>query len=189
MINDDSKFIFVHIDKTAGSSITALLNNGKEETKYKHQKSCEMINQENKNYFKFCFVRNPYERAVSKYFHDLKISNPNKPGSVKNCNNFNEWILKHNYRINKGLPTQYSYVYDNCGNILLDYIGRFENLENDFKYIKEKLSIKKVLGHRNKNTIERDSDYMKYYTSESIKIVNKVYEKDFKYFNYEMKNV
>ena len=85
------------------------------------------------------------------------------------------------------LPTQYSYVYDNYGNNLLDYIGRFENLENDFKFIKDKLSIEQDLGHRNKNTLEKDSNYMKYYTSESIKIVNKVYQNDFKYFNYEMK--
>ena len=189
MINDDHRFIFVHIDKTAGSSITALLNNGKEKTEHQHKTINQMINRENKDYFKFCFVRNPYDRLLSKYYYDLRISNIHKPGSVKNCNNFNEWVLKHSFRINMVLPTQYSYVYDNYGNNLLDYIGRFENLENDFKFIKDKLSIEQDLGHRNKNTLEKDSNYMKYYTSESIKIVNKVYENDFKYFNYDMFNL
>ena len=71
MISDEYKAIFTHIDKTGGSSITSMLNNGgREETKYKHRILSEMINDDNKNYFKFAFVRNPYERVLSKYYHD-----------------------------------------------------------------------------------------------------------------------
>ena len=77
-------------------------------------------------------------------------------------------------------------VCDKQGNILADYIGRFENLEKDFKYIKEKLSLKGTLEHVNKNPLERNKNYLDYYEQESIELVNYVYKDDFEIFGYEM---
>ena len=77
-------------------------------------------------------------------------------------------------------------VCDKQGNILADYIGRFENLEKDFKYIKEKLSLKGTLEHVNKNPLERKKNYLDYYEQESIELVNLVYKDDFEIFGYEM---
>ena len=74
MISDEYKALFTHIDKTGGSSITCMLNNGgKEETNHKHKPMVNMINSSNKDYFKFAFVRNPYERILSKYYQHTAI--------------------------------------------------------------------------------------------------------------------
>ena len=188
MISDEYKVVFAHIDKTGGSSITSMLNNGgREETKYKHKTLLQMVNNDNKDYYKFAFVRNPYERVLSKYYHDVKIARPDKPGSTRDCNNFNDWIIKHQRDLGKFLRTQYSYVYDKSGNIMADFIGRFENLENDVEIIKEKLGLKANLEHKNKNPIKKDIDWLSEYTKQGIEIVNRIYLCDFKSFCYEIK--
>lgn len=190
MISDEYNAIFTHIDKTGGSSITSMLNNGgAQETKYKHRILSEMINDNNKDYFKFAFVRNPYERVLSKYYHDVKIARPEKPGSTRDCSNFNDWIIKHKRGLCKFLRTQYSYLYDKSGNNLTDFTGKFENFETDVLYIRKKLGLKAPLEHKNQNPIKKDIDCMSEYTPEGIKIVNSIYFSDFQHFNYEMESV
>ena len=86
------------------------------------------------------------------------------------------------------MRTQYSYIYDNNGNILADFIGKFENFENDVQIIKEKLGLKGTLEHKNKNPIKKDIDWVSEYTKQGIQIVNRIYLCDFEAFNYEMKD-
>jgi hypothetical protein len=69
MINNEYKFIFMHITKTGGSSIEKLFNY----EGIKHQRPIELINILGQttwdSYFKFTFVRNPWDRTVSEYFY------------------------------------------------------------------------------------------------------------------------
>ena len=80
-----------------------------------------------------------------------------------------------------------------CGSIvhldlnIIDFIGKFENFENDVQIIKEKLGLKGKLEHKNKNPIKKDIDWVSEYTKQGIEIVNRIYLCDFKAFDYEMK--
>ena len=72
-INFDKKFIFIHIPKTAGMAIGASVGKsnpahfeGKEIAKRLASKS---RNDSIDNYFKFTFVRNPWDRFLSLYFY------------------------------------------------------------------------------------------------------------------------
>lgn len=187
MISDEYKALFTHIDKTGGSSITSMLNNGgREETKYKHKPMADMIDSSNKDYFKFAFVRNPYERILSKYYHDVKIARPEKPGSTRNTTNFREWVNRHKNGLRKFLRPQYEYLHDKSGKLLPDFVGKFENFEKDLLYVKEKLGLKSEILHKNQNPIKKDVNTMLDYNRESLDVVNKLYSKDFKAFNYEM---
>lgn len=201
MIDHKRKFIFTHIHKTAGKSIKKILyfyaNDNYINRHMPLSNEIDTNKSELKDYFKFTFVRNPYERVISKYFYDLNLSKQKenyddgpegrgRAGSTRNCSNFNEWLLKHGRRVHKILPRMKELVCDKQGNILADYIGRFENLEKDFKYIKEKLSLKGTLEHVNKNPLERNKNYLDYYEQESIELVNYVYKDDFEIFGYEM---
>ena len=65
----------------------------------------------------------------------------------------------------------------------IDFIGRFENLEEDFHYICEKIGLSNIkLPHEN---ITRHKHYIKYYDDETRGIVAEIYVKDIKFFNYK----
>jgi len=66
----------------------------------------------------------------------------------------------------------------------IDYIGRFEDLDNSWKYICEKLNIPEIpLPHKNKS--EGSKDYREVYTEKTKAFVAEKYSDDIKLFNYE----
>jgi hypothetical protein len=110
-------------------------------------------------------IRNPFDRLVSWFFYT------NKSGSfidaVKNCSE----ILK--------LPRLTSF---NQGSESINYI-RFENLQEDFNTICDKIGIpRQKLPHKNKTNHKH---YTEYYDDETKQIVAEKYRKDIEYFGYE----
>ena len=72
---------------------------------------------------------------------------------------------------------------DKQGNMLIDFVGRFENLQNDFDYACEKIGIpKKKLPHMVKS--ENRKHYTEYYNEKTKSIIANKYAKDIEYFNY-----
>ena len=79
--HNDPKFLFVHLPKNAGSSVTKVLANyigvDREELRPQKYKFIyardipKVLNNKQDDYFIFSVVRNPWERAVS-YFHYLQ---------------------------------------------------------------------------------------------------------------------
>lgn len=145
----------------------------------------EMDNNKWKDYFKFVFVRNPYDRIVSGWNYIMETNKLNI--------DFNEYIKMKDIVTDREywhcfLPQSES-VIDENGNYFVDFVGKFENLEEDFQ------KILKIIGFDNlkhnpfikKNNRNREN-YKKYYDQESLEIVNKIYEKDFKLFGYKKFN-
>ena len=78
---------------------------------------------------------------------------------------------------------QFDWVSDDEGQLLVNSIGRFENLTNDFDEICSKIGVVGcVLPHVKKSN---RGDYRKYYDDRSIEIVRKWFEKDIDYFEYK----
>ena len=150
--------------------------------------------------FKFGFVRNPWSRILSEYryrnyfyhlsFRDFVLNKMPKPG----------W--SDNYR---HVMPQYDMLYDESGNLLVDFVGRFENLQQDFDKVCKALSISSSsLPHRNKsNKKSRDLKrslrnflYMNgenhkrrvrdFYDEESRNAVASYYKKDIEKFGYSL---
>jgi hypothetical protein len=129
-------------------------------------------------YFKFAFVRNPWCRTVSMYYYfgfDAKIS-------------FNDFVvvslpeLFRNY--NWFVKPQSEFIYFN-NKLMVDFVGKYENLQSDFNTICNTLHIEpSVLTHRNKSK-KRFNNYRDYYTSISKDLVYKLYRQDFDFFKYE----
>ncbi|MEQ8384541.1 MAG: sulfotransferase family 2 domain-containing protein [Coleofasciculus sp. A1-SPW-01] len=232
MLCHEYKFIFVHIPKTGGQSIDNVFlplvgltwetrfplllgpnsdpNKGPE--KFGHLKAyeyvaCGHITQEQfDSYFKFSFVRNPWDRIVSIYKYR---------GWPKKCS-FKEFLFK--YLIDPDfqkqqwwfMRPQYDFLFKD-NNQLVDYVGRFENLQADFDYVCSKLDIPQTpLPHINKSgtkfklsqvwrirtnirQMKNNFNYKKntfkhyteYYDSESKELIEKLYQKDIEAFNYE----
>jgi hypothetical protein len=64
----------------------------------------------------------------------------------------------------------------------LDFVGKFENLEEDFKYIKNKIGIKNELKHIGKTNRTK---YQDYYCDESIRLVEEMYKKSIAKYEYK----
>jgi len=183
MISHKHKFIFIHIPKTGGSSIEKSLDKnvphvGKKNPSYhlqntlpqnKHYNTREYIDALDKKifdeYFKFSFVRNPWSIEVSRF----------------------EWMKLHGHKFSFK-----KYIHQETCKSFLNYwldldctnfIGRFENLQEDFNIICKKIGIQpQKLSHINKNAHKH---YAEYYDNETREIVAEKYARDIEYFGYK----
>jgi len=153
-----------------------------------------------RNYFKFCFVRNPWDRIVSCYCEKIENQNFNKdtyPNAVYNClvkygvfkdnMSFDEFV----YAIKKipdneadtHFKSQYSFIAGQHGELLVDFIGKFENLEEDFKKIAKRLGFSMIKLPHKAQCYHRH--YSTYYTNETRQIIAERFKKDIEMFGYQ----
>jgi hypothetical protein len=205
MINHKHKFIFIHIPKTGGTSIEAMFDPKapSRDVQYKHWSLSDYFEQKEyiSEYFSFSFVRNPWSLTVSMYnylwhsnynFPKVSRSNP-KYKFIFNLS-FKDFILHQKFqsgtlksgdifsdKINTKNLFQLDFVTHN--NKLVDFIGKFENLQQDFDTICEKIGIaRQELPHENKTNRKH---YTEYYDNETREIVAQKYAKDIEYFGYK----
>jgi len=125
-------------------------------------------------YFKFAFVRNPYARAVSWIYYELRKSEVDF-----NKYSFKELMLKCPDWI---WASQSNWIYSDDRK-LVDFVGKFENIQEDFNVICDKIGIPhQKLPHKNKT---EHKHYTEYYDDETREIVAEKYAKDIEYFGYE----
>jgi hypothetical protein len=186
MINHSLRCIFVQVPKTGSTSIGKTINANLQKKRIRPHSDIMQIKEASKknvfdNYFKFGFVRNPWSRAVSLYHRNEGIQ-------MKNRMSFKEFIKWHNYATDTCLyPTQKKYQLDfftdSAGEILVNFIGRFENFQQDFNTACDKMGIPhQQLPHENKG---KHKHYTEYYDDETRAIVAQKYAKDIEYFGYE----
>jgi hypothetical protein len=129
---------------------------------------------ESKNYFKFSFVRNPWDRMLS--FYLFKKTNR---AFIKIADDLSlkDFILTSAGKIKFN---QYSYIDGFDEN---SFIGRFENLQEDFNIVCDKIGIpQRKLPHINKT---QHKHYTEYYDDETLEIFAEKYAKDIEYFGYK----
>jgi len=133
------------------------------------------------NMFKFTIVRNPFDRVVSA-FHYLQEHHPETISADENFVDFIKTrFSKYGVEIDRHFHHQYPNIIFN-GNIFVDYIGRFENLKDDWKTIASKIDCSQELPHINKSKHE---PYQTYYDDkECFEIVSSVYKKDIELLEY-----
>ena len=200
LVNDNHNFLFVHIQKTAGSSITDVLSKTEKTKKlvYAHSMVNTIDITKYQNYYKFCFVRNPFDRLVSWYnmLIHKKHNNDWSKYVLQNSKNFSGFLDLTDVIMEKNLSekrsvinypksisfNQLDYITDVDGNIVMDHIGRFENLVEDFDIVMKNIGINKYhLPHINKY---KHKNYREYYTDKDIEKVYAMYKRDIEYFNY-----
>ena len=135
--------------------------------------------EELKSYFKFIFVRNPFNRLISAWNDIDKPTSPDFKKFVK------EGIFDKNgnpkrlhYQIQSSLfETLEGY------SLNLDFIGKVENIKNDWEKLCNMANIPyQELGHYAKRN---HNHYTTYYDDEIVKIVSKWYKRDLELFNYK----
>lgn len=139
--------------------------------------------------FKFAFVRNPFDRLVSCYKNKL-IKEDYAPiqkgyGSLfyggMPFNEFAKNICKvPDYLSDRHFRSQTSYLYEN-NNLIVDFLGKYENISEDFKIIQEKYNLDD-LPHYNRS--QNTKDYKEFYSRDIIDLVYKRYKDDIHNFGY-----
>ena len=174
-------YLFIHINKTGGRSIETALG-----CTYEHKTARRKRKEVGANVwndkFTFAFVRNPWDRIVSQYFYRRHTEQ-----GVENLS-FEDWVrhvYAEQYPVYRSrevlfLP-QSDWVTDECGELLVDFVGRFERFEENFQYVCNQIGIEASLPHKNKSS--RDP-YPTYYTDETANIVARYFKKDIERFGY-----
>ncbi len=188
MISTEYRCIHVHIPKTAGTSIEASLGWYKQTS---DRAQCHrpitqlretLTPEEFRNYFKFAIVRNPWDRVVSWYKNVLAhAAHREKFGIAETCTLY-EFLTEH--QRNWALKPQLHWIRDSNGTIPLDYIGRFEHLQEDFARICERMGARAVrLSARLVRSADR-RPYTSFYDFETRSIVAKRYAEEIELFGY-----
>lgn len=188
------KCIYVHIPKTAGTSIlSALGQKGRGRNHFPwyiyHSASPRKFNK----YFKFAFVRNPWTRLYSAYRYlrsggnqveDLKISH-----QINEYANLEEFIInglgEGFFRNNPIFIPQSFFVIGLSGEVVVDFIGKYENLNEDFRVAAEKIGVKPALPKTNVSKQVNNKNELFLISPESKKIIYELYKQDIKYFQYD----
>ena len=167
------------------------------------KKSSKELYENYKDWYKFSFIRCPFDRLLS-FYKDKILLNPTnrinrntsklqvcqkiilkslkKPLDLKEFENitFNQVCLvlhKNVYSDSHFLPYNLGLIYEN--KIIVDFIGKLENFTNDIELINNKLNLK--LKYKKENSTF-ETNIFNYYNLKTIFTVAKVYEDDLKYF-------
>lgn len=203
MLSTNKNFLFIHVPKTAGNSISLALNDYSDDKIIEIDETLDTFEIKNDKFnttkhsslsyyksildeevynklYKFCVVRNPWEMAVSYYFspHWKKWEKYHSPEKW----DIDNFIKLLDFQI---LPLRH-YICTSDNNNLSDEMNniiRFENLENEFNEVLNELGIKNnKLMHKNKSNHD---DYRVYYTDDLKDIVYNKFKEEINFFNYE----
>jgi Sulfotransferase family len=134
-------------------------------------------------YFKFGFVRNTWDWQVSLYHFIKKMKWHHLHEEVIKCENFNNYI---NSGLFKQEPHQLNYFTNIDKEIIVDFIGKIENFEDDLNKIKKHLKIDFHVPHINTSS---HKNYQEYYNEETMLAVKNAYRQDIEMFNYKFENI
>jgi hypothetical protein len=200
MISHKYKCIFIHIQRTAGSSIEKWICDDDWwfiDKSTKHMlvsQTKELYKEYWDDYFKFSFVRNPWNRMGSMFLNTEYYNiNTNGSGIIDISKYKEKWgfpiLVENDYRFSKREDVLNEKHTENqvYGNILdeeLDFIGKFENLQQDIQFIKDKLNI---VNDFNFHLMKSDNtkNYTEYYDDKTKEEVYNLYKNDIIKYNYD----
>lgn len=131
-------------------------------------------------YFKFAFVRNPWERLVSEYEFLLRKTDHGRHEKVKRLAGFAQFI---DMQIPRRDAYQSNMLCDRGGVLLMDFVGKLEHLEADWKTVCERIQIDyQPLPRKN---VTRRRHYQDYYTDATVEKVRIHWARDIALFNYQ----
>ena len=207
-------FLFVHIAKTGGTSIRDSLWRYKWTDPYRipqylcsrisgltghkiggkfprHAKviaAKEMLPREVfERLFKFAFVRNPWDLQVSSYHH-IRRERPDVITHIDSFESFLRWKFDParppQYHADMSVELQSDYLIDLHGNNLIDFVGRYEFLHDDFEEACRRIGIACPILPHARQARDRQRDYRAYYNEATAELVAEQYRTDIERFAY-----
>ena len=137
--------------------------------------------------FKFVFVRNPWDLQVSS-FHHIRRERPHLMAHIETFDQFIRWKLDparpYQYHVDTSIELQSDYAVDLHGRLLVDFLGHYETLQDDFSEACRRIGIASPsLPHRRQAT-DRTKDYRSYYSDDLAELVARHFEPDIRLLGY-----
>ncbi|MCJ7499998.1 sulfotransferase family protein [bacterium] len=136
--------------------------------------------------FKFAFVRNPWDLQVSSWHH-LRRERPHLVENIPDFPSFIRWKLDpdrpYQYHIDTSIERQTDYLKDLDGTILVDFIGKYENLQGDYEEACRHIGIPAPPLPHKRQAKDRE-DYRNYYDADLAELVSNYFQKDIQAFAY-----
>jgi len=182
MISDRLKCIFVEVPKTGSSSIRAIVGQPAKPHLNIWQILSAVEPDKFTSYFKFGFVRNPWDRAVSLYERNEGLCLKGKMSFEQ----FIDWMKFASSTCIHPVPHrhQLDWFVNPHGDVIVDFIGRYENLASDWDRIAARLGIGGTALPRINVNPHRSRDYTAYYSERTRRIVAERFAVDVEYFGY-----
>ena len=154
------------------------------------------------DYFSFAFVRNPWDRLHT-YCHGLYLKQWPGRTNRKHFSKYLNKLIKKKLDVNEIVKTKpdarigYFCFFNfqqiqfltsdsstNSDKISVDFIGRFENIQQDFRNAMDRFNLdgcklKNIIGKR-----KSKRHYSQDYTQESVDMIAKQFKEDIEYFKY-----
>ena len=92
----------------------------------------------------------------------------------------------YQYHIDTSLSLQSDYLVDLHGNQLVDFVGKYEQLHDDFAAVCDKLALKNIVLPHKRHAKDREADYRSYYDDTSTELVAKHFQKDIDLLGYQV---
>ena len=205
LISDDKQFIFIHVPKCGGTSMEAALapyalglprskwysllrafGLPRDYRRFKFGKHAPLRQVERKlppaayaSYFKFAFVRNPWDRLVSEYNRTLNEGDRRRHRRVRRMRGFMEYL---HWQAPRPGSHQYQQLLNASGSVGVDFVGRFETLAADFDHVRERIAVDCELPHLKGF---HHPHYREYYDAEAREFVRRHWMQDIEAFGYE----
>jgi len=136
-----------------------------------------------RDYFKFCFVRNPYDRVVSDFVWRIAKTNQRE----LDFGAFLEAMSRRDFD-NPAIPRHFDtwpiYTIDN--RIAVDFVGRFERLGADLAEVFARIGLPApALSHaKNMGRLREHRDYRAYYGRRERTLVERLFAREIEAFDY-----
>jgi hypothetical protein len=205
-LNSAKQILFIHIPKCAGVSLFNALEKQANVLRVgPHAKAvnifCPKGGRSREDTFTFTFTRNPWDRLVSTYFYIMKggrapIDKRRRETILRKyrgdfrafVNDIESWIniteedSRYPDQFIPHFRPQVEFIYDDQGTCLVDFIGSFENLQEDFTRLCALLQVSGVKLQKSNKSSHRH--YSTYYDDQTRDIVAQYYEDDIRHFSY-----
>ena len=209
LVNHKHRWIFFHLYKCGGNSLRRVLNEifpTCEEIHGVHSLPCDMKYFFDKtyekgrfeSYYKFTLVRNPFDFLVSNWFYAKRHPNHFWHEVVMRDNMDMEMFIHLYFRTlanhknpnvrpmgSNKVVTLLQYAQDLNGDLLIDFIGKLEQMDKSQKNIFTKLKQPSQIIPSINISPDKEKDYRKYYNKNSQELAQRLFKEDLEYFNYK----
>jgi hypothetical protein len=207
MISHKHCCIFIHIPKCGGTSLEQVIwpeprqeadlwmgfvdkyhnkyQTGGLQHLFARQVLQEVGEQTFRSYFKFSIIRNPWDKAVSQFIYMQQRDDLREFIGLKKSDSFKIYLEKIKRKTHVQWEKQYRFILNDHGELMVDFLGRFENIRQDSDYIFSSLNIRANLPHVNATLHKR---YSSYYDTETVEMIAEFYAEDIHLFNYKFED-